>query len=108
MALDTPEMTAIMIGLLESVHPELPAAVGHAMAYAVEDESGDPLLLDLELRAAARAFYDTARELTEIRPNGYPICKLCHDEIDDLDEAEKNNGRCWDCRTDDDPSEEDP
>lgn len=50
------------------------AAIGHAMAFAVEEDPGEPefrLLVDKELVAGAEAFYDKAKELAKIHPNSY-------------------------------------
>lgn len=52
-----------------TVDPAVWAAIGHAICFTVEDNSGDPILIDPILADAARRFYATAQELAKIRPN---------------------------------------
>lgn len=54
---------------LAEIHQALPAAIGHAMCFTIEDGSDDPVLLDLDMRAAADKFYLHAQELAALRPN---------------------------------------
>lgn len=70
-AFDDPEGQAELLVLLtRSIHPDLATAIGHAMRFAHEDNSGDPLFLSERLQDAAEAFYDTSVVLSERLPNG--------------------------------------
>lgn len=75
--------------LLADIHPALPAAIGHAMCFAVEDEAGDDMQLLVEpcLRSAAEAFFTHAQRFASQHPNILP------DEDDDSDEDENDD---WD------------
>ena len=62
------------IEALAAIHPDLPAAIGHAMSYCIEDDSAPEwkVLVDPALAAAATAFYPIARELAKGRENVTP------------------------------------
>lgn len=58
-----------LTNLLGSIHPHLPAAIGHAMCFVVEDGAADKVLVDDDLDDASRAFYDYARIFADMHTN---------------------------------------
>lgn len=93
---------AALAEALDGVDSALAAAIGYAMIFAVEDGSGDPVLIDRELAEAAAAFYPVAYQLAERHSNeqgdGEPPAITVHpDGTATVDEPEVDDEMCSVC-----------
>lgn len=69
-----PDPAGELVKLLAAIHPDLPAAVGHAMAYVVDDEDGWParVIVDPDMHEAAAKFVVIAKRLAAAKANVEP------------------------------------
>jgi hypothetical protein len=81
-------------GFRIDVDAEEAAALAHAIAFCVEDDSDDPVLLDQALHAAAKRFYSQTRVLREAHSNIQRRCDVCDEFIVPGEDDAHDRGSC--------------